>query len=567
MPPLKDDVDANGSAARLSRLFQSFRQELLRDRPAPEIFEVLSAEPLWVRIFVVLNVFFFIAVLVMALAFERTFFALPALLVFAGGFTLLFGYRFSICLGSFLLALFYAVSYAKFSISGFGIVLSDLSLLGRNMLDLIAIDWRVQIFIFCLLVGVVCEGFFLLRIARVSRQNILPALVILGLALAAFPYSRSVIAEARASELQHQLKWMVAAAPSLASFLASIEVPALELRTEPRADWADSIDLGAGPQHAAFQEDRKVNLFLLLYESTFDPSYLDGADFPIEPSELLRPETGKSGPLLVPVYGGGTWLTEFALLMGQSPHAYGANAFNLNNLLEGRLKSSVLDGLREARFALNVIYPVGGYFLNARGFYEGLGMDFHEPNEEGFSTQDIFRDDLLFHRALKLLDPEGSNLQIIVTMQNHGPHNLSDPFKDYWRRLKKQETEASLFKDTIAEAFHEYENYFLSFGDHHPLFTQSLGLSKEARHTTFWSLDCRGTCQAFNHMSFPEEPIGVEFLLGSFLNQADLPRGRIEAAHRELLARDCLSLDFQCRELDRHALNWVFSRIGVGDPD
>ncbi|MDX1400696.1 MAG: hypothetical protein R3245_02140 [Kiloniellales bacterium] len=522
------------------------------------MFKTIWAQPIWFKLAALLNAGLVIVALTIFFHIENLVIAVPAFLALFGILCFLIGPIAALSAHTFLLTLFYAASFAKLKISGFGLVLSDISLLGPNVVDLFVLDWRVQLLVLGLLLLFLFEGAFIVRVARFGRFNFLIGVLFCIPVVFTAPRALATLEEVKGSEIIHQISWAVAIDPSLTSFIASLNAPYLEARTEPRSIWAASLDLEEKPRLFGEPFERKVNFFAVLYESIFDPAYLDVENLPVLPSRILRPETGHSGPLIVPVYGGGTWLTEFSLFQGQSPLAYGANAYSLNSLMEGRLRSSHLEGLAGIGFALDVVYPVAGYFLNARSFYEGLGMRFHEPPARQLEQRRAFRDELIFERAFDLLAEDKNSFQLIVTMQNHGPHDLSDPFGDYWKHFMLQERKLEDFKAKIAARFGSRENYFLYFGDHHPVFTLDYGLPKEKRYTTFWAIDCVGLCERIDDLSLPKGELGTEFLLGLVFEQLDLPTGPVFSAHRELLARDCYSLDFHCAENDRHAFNWIF---------
>ncbi|MDH3741602.1 MAG: hypothetical protein OER56_08395 [Hyphomicrobiales bacterium] len=62
-------------------------------------------------------------------------------------------------------------------------------------------------------------------------------ILILAAAAALISYSLATIAEARGNTKQNIKKtWIVGAVPSLASFVASITAPSLQIETEPRAN-------------------------------------------------------------------------------------------------------------------------------------------------------------------------------------------------------------------------------------------------------------------------------------------------------------------------------------------
>ena len=514
----------------------------------------------------IVNAELLVAATTLALMKDEPLIVLPPILFVLAIFYIFFGAFFAVSTIAFLSSMFYLVTYSKWYFLNAGVIFMDFYLIDINIIELFFMDWRVANIIIVIFIIFFIEIVFLIRVVNFRFHNLKLGLVLFFASAVLMPFSLSTLAKAGETGDAHNVPWILGFKPSIANFVASIYYQGLWVKTEPRADWADKIqrkrDFSKG--HGPSMASRKINLFVILYESTFDPLHIGGESGRRLTSEILRPKKGLSGPLFVPVYGGGTWATEFALMTGQTPLAFGANAYNLNSVLEGKLRGGVTDGWVHAGHALNVIYPFSGNFVNAQSFYQGLGVNFSGPPNVKRPDQvanAVRKDHALFDRARRSLDPARSNFQLIVTMLNHGPHSVMDPFRDYVGRLRQQEKDLSAFKNIVENAYGDRENYFVAFGDHQPYFTRRYALGKEKKHTTFWSLDCVGRCDRMRGVTMPKTAFGVEFLLNLLFQQLDLLTGPIFPAHRELISRGCTSLDFHCAPRDVNAFNWFFGQV------
>ena len=308
--------------------------------------ENFKSYPRWIKITLVVHGELLVAAITMAVMKDEDLIVLPIILVIFSLLYVSFGLFFSASLIAFLSSIFYIVTYTKWYFLNSGLIFMDLYLLDRNIIDLFFLDWRAQILFIIILITFSFEMMFLFNLANFRFHNLKHGLALFLVSIALVPFSLSTLAKAGETSDVQDVPWIQRFAPNIANFVASIYYQGLWIKTEPRSDWADTIKLKVkfDDRHAPWMASRKVNLFVILYESTFDPQHIGIESGRRRASEILRPEKGLSGPLLVPAYAGGTWLTEFALMTGQTPLAFGANAYNLNTVLEGRLRSGVTDG-------------------------------------------------------------------------------------------------------------------------------------------------------------------------------------------------------------------------------
>jgi len=243
------------------------------------------------------------------------------------------------------------------------------------------------------------------------------------------------------------------------------------------------------PSDAAGRPD----ILMVLEESTFDPQLIakcrDAAcDSPMFRAPANATRTWQS-PLLVHTTGGGTWLTEFALLSGFDWRTFGRGGAYAPVSLAPRLLHSLPQYLRSLGYHTVVFSAVGADFLRARSAYRYYGFD------EFYASQDLHlsddwhavRDGSVFDKALTILaagkDPRPLFV-FILTIRNHGPHGdtsgdlpprvrrverqLGRPLADYLSRLDDSARDIDALRRTWLAA--PRPRVIGWFGDHQPEF-------------------------------------------------------------------------------------------------
>jgi hypothetical protein len=175
-----------------------------------------------------------------------------------------------------------------------------------------------------------------------------------------------------------------------------------------------------------------ADIVLFLQESQFNPRSIQGC-----PESLcsLRgfgasPQTSDHGQLKSHVYGGGTWLSEFALATGLPHELFGpAGAFASFNVAPG-IRQSFIRSLKAAGYYTVAVYPVRGGMMNARSAYRAYGFDaFLDADELGLSGQFRTSDRLVHAAALKVLASARQHGKPVflfaVTIFNHADHGIA----------------------------------------------------------------------------------------------------------------------------------------------
>ena len=240
------------------------------------------------------------------------------------------------------------------------------------------------------------------------------------------------------------------------------------------------------------------NIIIIQNESQADFTNLPGIELSEDPLAFQHAlnQRHSHGEVNASVYGGGTAITEYEVLTGNTTASLLKGIFPYQQLIN-KPHNSVVTTLKaqgyhtiaihpyyEANYRRNVVYPLLGfdesYFLDgSRTIYE-----FMEPEYERYFTSDKS----LFEGIANLYDTKGTSplFTFVVTMQGHGgykdktypteitlnmPREQSLSERVYFTSLKKSD---EAFKDLI-EYFREFDEptVIVMYGDHHPALSES----------------------------------------------------------------------------------------------
>lgn len=537
---------------------------MLKGTAIDSMLDDLLRSSIWVKLVFALNLCLLVNVLYQLFVIEQSITYLFILITLIGLGSFFLGIVASLVITLNLVFVFYAISWAKIRFIGLPFYYQDLQLVGWNVAEVIYHDWRAQ----AALVALVAASFIQFHVVRwtafAAQRKTLKGTVFIVAALALSPLARG--------ELRDRTGWRPGATGDIHRFMPTVTAFALSwsvrgnisLQVAPRLAGVDAIlQEQKGKPTPVAGGHRKINVVFIQYESTFAVDRVLPERATSYTSQIITPDNGKHGSLYTPIYGGGSWLSEFSLVTGQSPFSFGPHAFTLQFKLANRLRSSLGIRAQNAGFVASIVYPVGGHFLNAQNFYEGLGFDFYAARNPARPNWIwVLDDDILFQQTAKAIHGNDRNLVFMVTMTNHAPHNHLDPFGDYYKRLQKQDRKLAKFKAQLNRNYADYENYIVSYGDHQPSFTSTLLNKKLDLHKTFWSIDCVGLCDRFKDMRWPKETMGLEFLPGFVTEQLGvIPADDIVTAQKYIWGRGCRSLQFECSQKARNTFNWIYSRF------
>ena len=357
-----------------------------------------------------------------------------------------------------LLLLF--VSVVKFLLVGLPLVAYDHLFLRSNVLMLAYNDWRVASGLVLLAVLVVVYLRALTRgTGRFSRFEQAGAAAMTAMAL----YSMFTLQTGR----QAVEMWDPANSdPTLVTLLRSAQVPKPSLQVAEAPEPPSAGDTSFAPPEGGLPD-----LFLVLQESTFNPTRLQPG---YEPQALFSKAAGLGGPLRVHTFAGGTWRTEFSVAIQMKPQEFGSDGLYVFQQLPGRIKRSIFTELKKLGYRVMVFYPVPGSFINAQPFYASIGADeFYDPVSLGVSNGWNWKspDSRLYDAMLKKIEAlnPGPFVAVMLTINQHGPHDVKDPFADYRARFEDSDRAYGAFLAKVAARGRKAG--VIAFGDHHPEFT------------------------------------------------------------------------------------------------
>lgn len=240
------------------------------------------------------------------------------------------------------------------------------------------------------------------------------------------------------------------------------------------------------------------DVVVVMSESLFDPLTLRGIRWKTDPLRFTRSLAGRA-PLsrtVVPVFGGGTAITEFEFLTGHSSRFFSAGLVPYEGMDEDR-RLSILDSFKAAGYSAVAIHPGVRDYFNRERVYRALGFD-HYVSGEGFrhrGTYGHYISDASVLEELKdsLASQTGPSFHFLVTLQNHGPFN-KNPFEEKVRDfdpegMERDEQIVLQYYSTIAKASDDFHRDLVSFlekrgtpavvlifGDHLPTLMENMGV-------------------------------------------------------------------------------------------
>jgi hypothetical protein len=196
----------------------------------------------------------------------------------------------------------------------------------------------------------------------------------------------------------------------------------------------------------------------------------------------------------VETYGGGSWVTEFALLTGISTKAFGDMRMFVQVLMEGRLKQTLPQELTNCGYRTLMLFPMSNGFLSLDRFYRSIGFSeiLDRQAQGALTTRE--RDKFYFQNALDAMDRhfKSSDRPLFVyiqTMASHGPYDsaympeedlpgggpgTSPEMSEYLRRAAMAQRDGGFFMDEIKRRFPEEPILVVRYGDHQPSATREL---------------------------------------------------------------------------------------------
>ena len=203
-------------------------------------------------------------------------------------------------------------------------------------------------------------------------------------------------------------------------------------------------------------------------------------------------DDGRLHRLRVETYGGGSWVTEFALLTGISTKAFGDMRMFVQVLMEGRLKETLPQALANCGYRTLMLFPMSNGFVSLDRFYRSIGFsEILDQRAQGAPTTRE-RDRFYFQNALDAMDHhfKSSDRPLFVyiqTMASHGPYDsaympeenvpgggpgTSAEMSEYLRRAAMASRDGDFLMDEIKRRFPDEPILVVRYGDHQPSATR-----------------------------------------------------------------------------------------------
>ena len=118
-------------------------------------------------------------------------------------------------------------------------------------------------------------------------------------------------------------------------------------------------------------------------ESFFDPKYIKGAEYDIDPIPTFSylKENYSTGSFSVSTIGSGTANTEFETISGLNLDFFGPGEYPYNTILKNKACSSINYALKESGYSTHAIHNHQGNFYGRNTVFSNLGFDTFTPIE------------------------------------------------------------------------------------------------------------------------------------------------------------------------------------------
>ncbi|MFC5741495.1 sulfatase-like hydrolase/transferase [Dyella tabacisoli] len=371
---------------------------------------------------------------------------------------------------------------------------------------------------------------------------------------------------------------------------SQVQLPPRSSEAVAEQNWADTAHGRPGSLPPPYPDIVQV-----LEESTFDPSIYTQCSIAQCRVSLFQPDarTRAGGMLRVHTWGGGTWVSEFAALVGMPQDIFGPGGMYAPYVLAPHVADSLPRQLQRLGYLTVAIFPTNGNFLNGRNAYQAYGVDqVYDAEQLGLQEWEE-TDAQMFQAAKRIYDqvkkPGQPVFLMVLTLQQHGPHDM-DPLSSLpapFNRglLPKLPTRLALNLSAYLanlqqsdQAMHGLEKDFLDreqptvllhFGDHQPSFNSLIrdmprNLSPELapyqNYLTYFMLKSNFAGPALPH--YPA--LDIAYLPSMVLQAAGLPADPYFSAATVLRDR-CLGVYNDCAVpglLDSYH-GWIFDRLHV----
>ncbi len=237
------------------------------------------------------------------------------------------------------------------------------------------------------------------------------------------------------------------------------------------------------------------DIIVMLQESTVNPILYDLPNAQLPELKMLgsNPYTHAQGFLRTHTYGGGTWLSEFAVLAGLASRDFGPTAISVYYTVTPHLKTSLVKVLKQNGYHTVVLTPSNKSAYHAAPAYRDFGFDeILQPQDLGYPapfTRNLWsiESNEIMNYAQKILKTRTKKplFLLMLTLKEHGPYEETHPVRyglenaishpklagemsDYLERIAALSDATEAFSKFLMER--KAPSLFLYFGDHQPSF-------------------------------------------------------------------------------------------------
>jgi hypothetical protein len=451
----------------------------------------------------------------------------------------------ALAIGFLGLLFFYFLSGVKKTITGQPLFVFDLYYLRENVLILAINDWRVFVglaLVSCAVLAVAIV-YFRAPLQRWTRSRLASLVITLLVCLIASAF----VANAG------KRSWR----PTFAIFLESALAGGYNFIPPAKATELPG-DLKAKPSGTGGEPNPLPHMVFVLQESTISPAQLTLAK-PYKPERLfVNSRQSKTGTLSVSTFGGGTWLSLFSFVAQIHPDQLGRNGRYVTFQLTGRLKRTLFSVLKHKGYATSVIYSVPGTFINAEQFLLSNGLDrFDDPASLGISSGLDWRipDHAFLDAALERLKSDRPQAIVVLTIDQHGPHDMLDPLTDYLARFAASDKAHGEFVDAAFEGTSR-PIVIVTFGDHQPGFMSGIAAAPPW-HETSYQIECH-PAELCDYAMVPDQ-VDLTLLATYLFDAVGLQKDELMRIQKYLYA-DCVANTQRCGKEAKAGFNWYLSQ-------
>jgi len=318
------------------------------------------------------------------------------------------------------------------------------------------------------------------------------------------------------------------------------------------------------------------HILLIHQESLVPPSLFHQLQYDRTLDRFFLSNDGRLHRLRVETYGGGSWVTEFALLTGISAKAFGDMRMFVQVLMEGQLNETLPQTLANCGYRTLMLFPMNNGFLSLARFYRSIGFSELLDRRAQNAPTTRERDRFYFQNALDAMERHFKSSEqplfvYIQTMASHGPYDsvympqenvpgggpgTSAEMSEYLRRAGMAMRDGDFLMDEIKRRFPHERILVVRYGDHQPSATRDLinnvwgddspdvgAGGAPGPFITFYAM----TGQNYPVPPLPNfDPLDIAYLGTVMLEVAGLPPSAVQLERKRLMTA-CAGRYFGCQ--------------------